>query len=195
MAGSKASSIGNSKGRTTPKCGCKRCMRLWVSNTDENPQRKFWRCCNFWENEDHCDLFIWDDELETPRVKAMLKRLAAKNTDHELGSTLHNSNGSTGYDVGSSNMVMNLTGNNVEDGCKNCARISEYLRVFGKEIGEEVVKELGKELGKVYGTERASTKHLRTKNKLQHERSKSFGLLVLVVLSWIFFFLVVFKFM
>jgi hypothetical protein len=138
-------------------------------------------------------LFIWDDELETPRVKALLKRLAAKNRDSELGSTLHNSEGSNAYDVGSCNMV-NLTGRNVEDGCKNCARLSEFLRVFGKEIGEEVGKEVGKELGKVYGTERATTKHLKTKKKLQHERSKSFGLLVLLVLSWIFF-LVVLKFM
>jgi len=62
--------------------------------------------------------------------------------------------------------------------------------VFRKEIGEEV----GNELGKVYGTERASTKHLKTKKKLQYERSKSFGLLVLLVLSWIFF-LIVLKFM
>jgi hypothetical protein len=139
-------------------------------------------------------LFIWDDELETPRVQALLKRLAAKNKDNELGeSTLQNSKGSSGYDVGSSNMV-NLTSKNVEDGCKNCAMIAEYLRVFGKEIGEEVGKELGKELGKVYGSEKASTNHLKTKKKLQYERSKSFGLLVLLVLSWIFF-LVVLKFM
>ena len=130
-------------------------------------------------------MFIWGDELETPRVKALLKRLAANSRDNELGSTLQNSKGSTGYDVGSSNMV-NLTCKNVEDGCKNCAMISECLRVLGKEVG--------KELCKVYGTERASTKHLKTKKKLQSERSKSFGLLVLLVLSWIFF-LVVLKFM
>lgn len=138
-------------------------------------------------------MFIWDDELETPRVKSLLKRLAVNNRENELGSTLQNSNSSAGYDVGSSTMV-NQTCKNFEDGCKNCAMISEYLRVFGKEIGEEVGKELGKELGKVYGTERASTKHLKTKKKLQYERSKSFGLLVLLVLSWIFF-LVVLKFM
>ena len=125
-------------------------------------------------------MFIWDDELETPRVKALLKSLPVENRDSELGSTFQNSKGLSGYNVGSSNMV-NLTGKNVEDGCKNCATISEYLKVFGKEIGEEV----GKELGKVYGTETASTKHLKTKKKLQYERSKSFGLLVLLVLSWI----------
>jgi len=63
-------------------------------------------------------LFIWDDELETPRVKALLKSLPVENRDSELGSTFQNSKGLNGYDVGSSNMV-NLTGKNVEDGCKN----------------------------------------------------------------------------
>ena len=138
-------------------------------------------------NEDHCKLFLWDDELETPKVKALLKRFATNNSDTKLGCTLQNmgSKGSNGYDVGSNNMV-NLPCKNVEDGCKNCAMISEYLRVFGKAIGEEVGKEFGKELGKVYGTESSSTKHLKTKKKLQYERSKSFGLIVSLMLSWIF---------
>ena len=132
---------------------------------------------------------MWDDELETPKVKALLERLAAKNNSvTELGSTSQNmvSKWSDGCNVESRN-IANLPFKNVEDGCKNCEMMSEYLRVFGKEIGEEVGKEFAKELGKVYGTERASTKHLKTKKKLQYERNKSFGLIVLLVLSsWLF---------
>ena len=68
---------------------------------------------------------------------------------NDFGCTLQNI-GSKGYDVGSNNMV-NLPSKNVEFGCNNCAMISEYLRVFGKDIGKEVGKEFGKELGKEYG--------------------------------------------
>jgi len=41
MVGSKASSVGVSNGRNKPKCGCNAFMKLWVSNTDENPRGNF----------------------------------------------------------------------------------------------------------------------------------------------------------
>ena len=49
MGGGKASAVGYPIGTNLPKCGCNQMMKLWVSNTDENPKRKFWRCRNFWE--------------------------------------------------------------------------------------------------------------------------------------------------
>jgi len=41
MGGSKASAVGYLIGRNLPKCGCNQVMKLWVSNTDENPKTKF----------------------------------------------------------------------------------------------------------------------------------------------------------
>jgi len=52
MGLSKASSIGVSNGRNSPKCWCNEFMKVWVSNIVENPKRKFWRCRNFWEVSD-----------------------------------------------------------------------------------------------------------------------------------------------
>lgn len=59
MGGSKASDVGYPVGRNLPKCGCNEVMKLWVSNTDENLKRKFWRCRNFWEVSDlKSDLYV-----------------------------------------------------------------------------------------------------------------------------------------
>jgi hypothetical protein len=49
MGGSKASAVWYLVGQNLLKCGCNEVMKFWVSNTDENPKRKFWRCRNFWE--------------------------------------------------------------------------------------------------------------------------------------------------
>jgi len=44
MGGSRTSSISNNGGNRPPICGCEKVMKLLISNTDENPKRKFWRC-------------------------------------------------------------------------------------------------------------------------------------------------------
>ncbi|KAI5423072.1 hypothetical protein KIW84_046178 [Lathyrus oleraceus] len=43
MGGSKISSIGNSSRLSLPRCGCNEPMKMWVSNTIYNPNRKFWK--------------------------------------------------------------------------------------------------------------------------------------------------------
>ncbi|KAI5439720.1 hypothetical protein KIW84_025190 [Lathyrus oleraceus] len=45
-----------------PRCGCDRAMKMWVANTVQNCNRKFWRCRNTW-NGNIRDLFVWDDEI------------------------------------------------------------------------------------------------------------------------------------
>ena len=44
MGGRKTTSIGNSGGSRPPICRCQKVMKMWISNTTENPKRKFWRC-------------------------------------------------------------------------------------------------------------------------------------------------------
>jgi hypothetical protein len=46
MGGSKCESIAGSSGVSLPKCGCNVPMRMWISNTGQNPKRKFWKCRN-----------------------------------------------------------------------------------------------------------------------------------------------------
>jgi len=87
-----------------------------------------------------------------------------------------------------------ILSSNVEVGCKKCVLLSEHLREFGKDIGKEIGIEFGKELGKEYGKETTSKKHMKTKKKLQYERKKNAGMMIALVLSWMFF-LVVFKLM
>lgn len=47
MGGSKTSSIGNSSGLSLPICGCNEPMKMRVSNTNENHNRKFWKYRNW----------------------------------------------------------------------------------------------------------------------------------------------------
>lgn len=135
-------------------------------------------------------MFIWDDELDHPRVIAMLQKIAEKNHNREAdgGCSKYQNLGST-----SSNNIDNPS-SNVEVGCNKCGLLSEHLREFGKDIGKEIGIEFGKELGKEYAKENASKKLMKTKKKLQYERKKSSGLMIGLVLSWIFF-SVVFKLM
>jgi len=126
-------------------------------------------------------LFIWDDELETPRVRAMLKKIAAKNSEGDGGFS--NIGSSTFQNVASNNDV---SSKKAVVGCENCLVISDYLKQFGKEIGKEIGIEFGKELGKDYVRESVSGKHLKTKQKLQNERKKNSILLFALVLSWFF---------
>ncbi|CAK8560578.1 unnamed protein product [Lathyrus sativus] len=44
-------------------CGCNRSMKMYMSNSVENPKRRFWKCQNSGLMSG-CKLFIWDDELE-----------------------------------------------------------------------------------------------------------------------------------
>jgi tetrahydromethanopterin S-methyltransferase subunit G len=122
-------------------------------------------------------LYIWDDELDTPRVRSLLQRIAEKNSEVEGGSS-----------------NIEYLSSNAEVLCKKCELLSENLREFGKDIGKEIGIEFGKELGKEYGKETASEKHMKTKKKLQYERKKNAGLMIAFVLSWMFF-LVVFNLM
>ncbi|PNX71045.1 hypothetical protein L195_g058001, partial [Trifolium pratense] len=39
-----SSSVSHSTLYQIPKCGCNRPMRMFVSNSDENPKRRFWKC-------------------------------------------------------------------------------------------------------------------------------------------------------
>ncbi|CAK8566775.1 unnamed protein product [Lathyrus sativus] len=45
-----------------PRCGCDRVMKMWIANTVQNRNRKFWRCRNT-GNGNSSDLFVWDDEI------------------------------------------------------------------------------------------------------------------------------------
>ncbi|XP_058775088.1 uncharacterized protein At4g04775-like [Vicia villosa] len=63
MEATSSSSVGNSIGRSIPRCGCNESLKMFVSNTHENPRRKFWRCKNRGKSDAACDLFLWDDEV------------------------------------------------------------------------------------------------------------------------------------
>ncbi|MCH88202.1 zinc finger homeodomain protein, partial [Trifolium medium] len=68
-----SSSVATSTPLEIPKCGCNIPMRMFTSNTDENPKRRYWKCsntgvdisCDFDSKAiASCQLFIWDDEIE-----------------------------------------------------------------------------------------------------------------------------------
>ncbi|KAI5388073.1 hypothetical protein KIW84_073963 [Lathyrus oleraceus] len=42
-----------------PRCGCDRAMKMWVANTVQNRNGSSRDV-----NENNCDLFVWDDEIE-----------------------------------------------------------------------------------------------------------------------------------
>jgi len=92
----------------------------------------------------------------------MLQKLATKNSE-----------GDGGYSNIGSSSFQNVSSKNDEVGCENCLLISDYLRQFGKYIRKEIRIEFGKELTKDYVTECVSSKHLKTKQKLQNERKKT----------------------
>ena len=137
-------------------------------------------------------MYIWDDELDSPRVRSLLQKIAEKNSEAEGGCSKYQNIGSNSSNFGSSNIE--IPSSNAQVGCKNCVLLSEHLREFGKDIGKEIGIEFGKELGKEYGNEMASKKHMKTMKKLQYERKKNAGMMIALVLSWMFF-LVVFKLM
>ncbi|KAK2389291.1 hypothetical protein QL285_062890 [Trifolium repens] len=62
MGGSKCSSIETSSVTNLPRCGCGHPMKMWVSNTIQNPKRLFWKCRQ--HGYDSCELLVWDDELD-----------------------------------------------------------------------------------------------------------------------------------
>ncbi|KAK2458344.1 hypothetical protein QL285_005517 [Trifolium repens] len=62
MGGSKCSSIETLSVTNLPRCGCGHPMKMWVSNTIQNPKRLFWKCRQ--HGYDSCELLVWDDELD-----------------------------------------------------------------------------------------------------------------------------------
>ncbi|XP_058751500.1 uncharacterized protein LOC131624570 [Vicia villosa] len=49
---------------SVPQCGCRLPMKMWVANTMQNRNRKFWKC-HLAGGLNSCDLFLWDDEFAT----------------------------------------------------------------------------------------------------------------------------------
>ncbi|CAI8606859.1 unnamed protein product [Vicia faba] len=78
VAYSRPTVMGRSKCSSTskglPRCGCNETMKLWVSNTFENPSRKFWKCRNFMNG---CGLFLWDDMVSEAEVNSSRSNLTA----------------------------------------------------------------------------------------------------------------------
>ncbi|CAL5186772.1 unnamed protein product [Lathyrus oleraceus] len=61
---------------------------MWVANTVQNRNRKFWRCRNA-GNENNCDLFVWDDEIghcmnENTNIPASCKNCKMENVRLEI---------------------------------------------------------------------------------------------------------------
>ncbi|CAK8579502.1 unnamed protein product [Lathyrus sativus] len=54
----------NSHHAQAPVCGCNRSMKMFMSNSVENPKRRFWKCQNSRLIMSGCNLVIWDDDLE-----------------------------------------------------------------------------------------------------------------------------------
>jgi len=115
---------------------------------------------NMLQAEYGCDLFIWDDKLDE-------------------GTMMNSQKSGKYYDAGSSS------------GCNNCVMTMEFLREFGNDFGKEFGKEFGEEYGKRIekgnGKEINSKKHEKLKMKFEAEKKKNFGLIVALVVSWIFF--------
>jgi hypothetical protein len=116
MGGSEISTVGNSSGGNLPLpvCGCNAVMKLWLSNTDENPKRKFWKCRYSRTNVQSCELLIWDDELEM---------FFARN----------------GYPQ---KKIDNGSLKKIESGCNGCEMTTEFLKKFGKDFGKECGQEI-----------------------------------------------------
>ncbi|XP_058783441.1 uncharacterized protein LOC131658125 [Vicia villosa] len=60
--GNSCSSVNSFQNPDLPRCGCDRPMKLWVANTVQNRNRKFWKCRNA-GTVNSCELFLWDDEI------------------------------------------------------------------------------------------------------------------------------------
>ncbi|KAK2455504.1 hypothetical protein QL285_002949 [Trifolium repens] len=129
MGGSKCSSIGNSSSSNLPRCGCELPMKMWVSNTGQNPKRKFWKCRNS-GCFDSCDLLVWDDELyEVEAANPRGQRQASMQLGEEFGKGFGQEFGKAfGQEFG-----------------KTFGQ--EFGTVFGKEFGTQIGNEIGKKLG------------------------------------------------
>ncbi|CAJ2679647.1 unnamed protein product [Trifolium pratense] len=58
-----SSSVANSMAVQIPECGCNKPMRMYISNSGENPKRRYWKCPTH-GGVQSCNLFVWDDEIE-----------------------------------------------------------------------------------------------------------------------------------
>ncbi|CAK8569665.1 unnamed protein product [Lathyrus sativus] len=84
-----SSSSANSHHVQDPVCGCNRSMKMFMSNSIENPKRRFWKRQNSWLMSG-CKLFIWDDELER-NLASDLKSSSGRNCSKmlkDLGSII-----------------------------------------------------------------------------------------------------------
>ncbi|XP_058733873.1 uncharacterized protein LOC131605545 [Vicia villosa] len=63
---------------SVPQCGCRMPMKMWVANTVQNKNRKFWKC-RLAGGLNSCDLFLWDDEFST----AMSESTKSENRDYK----------------------------------------------------------------------------------------------------------------
>lgn len=49
-----------SSNRITPSCLHNLFMKMFVSKSNANPWRKYWKC-KYWGKEEDCEIFHWDD--------------------------------------------------------------------------------------------------------------------------------------
>ncbi|KAK2379778.1 hypothetical protein QL285_067540 [Trifolium repens] len=57
-----SSSVANVVPYEIPTCGCNNPMKFFISNSNDNPKRRYWKCSRL--RVPSCDLFKWDDEIE-----------------------------------------------------------------------------------------------------------------------------------
>ncbi|XP_058734719.1 uncharacterized protein LOC131606525 [Vicia villosa] len=74
------SSVNSFQNPDLPRCGCDRPMKLWVANTVQNRNRKFWKCRNA-GSVNSCELFFWDDEIRDHINVHRMKLLECKSCD------------------------------------------------------------------------------------------------------------------
>ncbi|CAK8566499.1 unnamed protein product [Lathyrus sativus] len=115
IGGSRSSSIANSTGSEILRCGCNISMKMFVSNIQENPRRKFWRCKNYGKSEVACDLFVWDDEVDD-------LFMSSRNTEVFRGEEMECNN--CKFTIG---------------------HLKGFAKEYGKEFGIDFSKEYGKE--------------------------------------------------
>ncbi|KAK2363633.1 hypothetical protein QL285_088592 [Trifolium repens] len=91
-----SSSVANSTAYDIPDCGCKKPMRMFISNSIENPKRRYWKCVHGVRS---CDLFTWDDEIEghPPYIRPTTVRA------HEPRNSLIRNSGETSGSTNPSN--------------------------------------------------------------------------------------------
>lgn len=70
-------SIGNFNLLQIPVCGCNRSMKMFISNSNENPKRRYWND-KIWGLMSSYKLFICDDELVMKDLSCIIKDLKVR---------------------------------------------------------------------------------------------------------------------